>query len=70
MISPINPQLDTNTRRFHLKLMLLQSGLYLIVGLFTITTIQLVLSGDSSRQNEEGREALRRLTMPPSTQIK
>ena len=48
MISPINPQLDTNTRRFHLKLMLLQSGLYLIVGLFTITTIQLVLSGDSS----------------------
>ena len=48
MISPINPQLDTDTRRFHLKLMLLQSGLYLIVGLFTITTIQLVLSGDSS----------------------
>jgi hypothetical protein len=48
MISPINPQLDTNTRQFHLKVMLLQSGLYLIVGLFTMITIQLVLSGDSS----------------------
>jgi hypothetical protein len=48
MISPTNPQLDTNTRQFHLKVMLLQSGLYLIVGLFTMITIQLVLSGDSS----------------------
>ena len=69
MISPINPQLDTNTRQFHLKVMLLQSGLYLIVGLFTMITIPLVLSGDSSNIKEQ-REAVRTLTMPPSTQIK
>jgi hypothetical protein len=50
---------------------LFRFGYYIIVGMFFVTVINLCgQSGDLSKPNVEGREALRRLTSPPSTQIR
>ena len=59
-------QKDTDTRQFALNVMLLQCGLYMIVGLFTVIMLQFVVSGDSSTQRQE---PIQRLLTPPSAEI-
>ena len=66
--SHMTHQQDTDMRLFNLRLLWMQFGLYLIVGLITMTAMNLVVFGDSS--NTEARRAVRTLTMPPSAQIK
>ena len=60
----------TSTRKFALRLMLLQSSLYIVLGISSMVAIHIALSGDSVKQRQQQREALRTLTMPPSTQIR
>tara|TARA_R100000322_G_scaffold63523_1_gene39939 strand:- start:95 stop:304 length:210 start_codon:yes stop_codon:yes gene_type:complete len=69
MISPINPQRDIVMKQPISKRMWLLFGYGITVSTFTLL-MMFGLFGDLLRQNEEGREALQRLTMPPSTQIK
>jgi len=64
-----NHQTITDMKLYATKVMLMQSFLYLILGGFTVGVISVALSGDSSNIREQ-REAVRTLTMPPSTQIK
>ena len=47
MTSPINPQKDTTTGRYNLNVMLYQFGLFISMGLLTMVTVNLVVSGDS-----------------------
>jgi hypothetical protein len=58
---------DTDMNQYNLKLMLMLSGLYVIVGFFTIMVMNLVVSGDSSNTREQ-RETSHTLIMPPSIQ--
>ena len=69
MTSRTNHQMITDMKLYATKVMLIQSFLYLIIGSFTVGVVSLALSGDSSNTREQ-REAVRTLTMPPSTQIK
>jgi len=66
----MNHQKDTDTRLFVKRLMYFQFGLYVSLGLITIVVMSVIVSGDSVKQRQQQREALRTLTMPPSTQIK
>jgi hypothetical protein len=66
----MNHQKDTDTRLFVKRLMYFQFGLYVSLGLITIAVMSLIVSGDSVKQRQQQREAVRTLTMPPSTQIK
>ena len=59
----IDPQKDTDTRRFVRTLMLYQFGLYAILGLFTMILMIYVVSGDSTIQRNDN-------TLPQSTQTK
>jgi hypothetical protein len=50
---------------------LFRFGYYIIVGMFFVTMINLFAqSGDLSKQEQQKREAVRALTLPPSTQIR
>ena len=62
-------QIITDMRLYSIRVMLLQSILFLVMGSLTTITILSVQSGDLSNIRER-REAVRTLTMPPSTQIK
>ena len=66
----MNHQKDTDTRLFARTLLLWQFGLYVSLGLITMIIMNVIVSGDSVKQRQQQREALRTLTMPPSTQIK
>ena len=63
MTLDINPQQDTDTRSFVRTLMLLQFGLYVTLGLFTMMVMMFVVSGDSTIQRNNN-------TMPQSIQTK
>lgn len=67
MIFPMNHQQDTDTKSFAIKLMLLQFGLYLLVGGSTIMAMNLVLSGDSTTQRNG---SIMPLSTPPSKVIR
>jgi hypothetical protein len=67
MTLDINPQQDTDTKRFVRTLLLLQFGLYAILGLFTMILMIYVVSGDSTTQK---RDAITPLLTPPSKEIK
>jgi len=66
----MNHQKDTDTRSFVKRLMYFQFGLYISLGLITMIIMSVIVSGDSVKQRQQQREALRTLTMPPSTQIR
>jgi hypothetical protein len=66
----MNHQKDTDTKLFVKRLMYFQFGLYVSLGLITIAVMSVIVSGDSVKQRQQQREAVRTLTMPPSTQIK
>jgi len=53
MTSHIDPQKDTDTRSFVRTLMLLQFGLYVTLGLFTMMVMMFVVSGDSTTPKQE-----------------
>ena len=63
MTLDINPQQDTDTRSFARTLMLLQFGLYVTLGLFTMMVMMFVVSGDSTIQRNDN-------TLPQSIQTK
>ena len=63
MISPINHQLDTDTKSFAKMLLLLQSGLYVTLGLFTMMGMTFGVFGDSTIQRNNN-------TLPQSIQTK
>ena len=63
MTLDINPQQDTDTRSFVRTLMLLQFGLYVTLGLFTMMVMMFVVSGDSTIQRNDN-------TLPQSIQTK
>ena len=63
MTLDIDPQKDTDTRSFVRTLMLLQFGLYVTLGLFTMMVMMFVVSGDSTIQRNDN-------TLPQSTQTK
>ena len=48
MTFPTNHQEDTSTERFHIKLTLYQFGLFISLGLLTMVTLNLIVSGDST----------------------
>ena len=50
--------------------MYFQFGLYISLGLITMIIMSVIVSGDSVKQRQQQKEALRTLTMPPSTQIR
>jgi hypothetical protein len=66
----MNHQKDTDTKLFVKRLMYFQFGLYVSLSLITIAVMSVIVSGDSVKQRQQQREAVRTLTMPPSTQIK
>ena len=66
----MNHQKDTDTKLFVKRLMYFQFGLYISLGLITMIIMSVIASGDSVKQRQQQREAVRTLTMPPSTQIK
>jgi len=66
----MNHQKDTDTKSFVKRLMYFQFGLYVSLGLITMIIMSVIASGDSVKQRQQQREAVRTLTMPPSTQIK
>ena len=49
----MNHQQDTDMKRYSLKVMLLQSGLYVILGLVTMVVMTFVVSGDSGQVKQE-----------------
>jgi len=53
--------------KFAKKVLLYQSGLYLILGLFSIMVALFAVSGDSTIQKEN---AITPLLTPPSTEIR
>tara|TARA_A100001234_G_scaffold174181_1_gene155684 strand:- start:594 stop:758 length:165 start_codon:yes stop_codon:yes gene_type:complete len=53
--------------KFAKKVLLYQSGLYLILGLFSITVALFAVSGDSTTPKEN---AITPLLTPPSTEIR
>ena len=63
MILDTNPQRDTDTKQFVRTLLLLQFGLYAILGLFTMILMIYVVSGDSTIQRNNN-------TLPQSIQTK
>ena len=66
-VSPTLLQTDTDTRRYLLSVIFTLSGLYMIVGLFTMAILPLVVSGDSTIQRKSVTSP--RLT-PPSVEIR
>ena len=54
-------------RRFHLNVTLYQFGLFISVGLLTMVTMNLIVSGDSTTQK---KELTMHLLTPPSVEIK
>jgi len=54
-------------RQYNLRVMLLQSGLYMMVGLITIVAMNLVVSGDSTIQRQS---VTTRLSIPPSKVVR
>lgn len=67
MTSPIDPQRDTDMRRYNLNVMLFQFGLYMSMGLSTMIIMNAIVSGDSTIQRNEGTM---RLSTPPSKVIR
>ena len=62
MTSPTNHQKDTTTERYNLNVMLYQFGLFISMGLLTMVTVNLFVSGDSMIQKQTP-------TMPLSTPV-
>ena len=67
LTSLTNHLMDTDTKQFVRTLLLLQFGLYVILGLFTMVVMTSVVSGDSTTQK---RDATMRLLTPPSKEIR
>jgi len=67
MTSPIDPQRDTDMRRYNLNVMLFQFGLYMSMGLSTMIIMNAIVSGDSTIQRNGGTM---RLSTPPSKVIR
>ena len=63
-------QKTTSMRKFALRAMLLLSSLFIVLGISSMVMLRIALSGDSIKLKQQQREALRTLTMPPSTQIR
>ena len=61
---------DLDTEPLNSNQMLLASGVTILTVIVTIVALQLAQSGDFAKQQQLRREALRTLTMPPSTQIR
>ena len=62
MTSPTNHQKDTTTERYNLNVMLYQFGLFISMGLLTMVTVNLFVSGDSMTPKQTP-------TMPPSPPV-
>jgi hypothetical protein len=67
MIFPINRQKVTSTERYNLNVMLYQFGLFISVGLLTMVTVNLFVSGDSITPRHEHTM---RLSTPPSKVVR
>jgi len=63
-------QKDLDTEPLNSSQMLLVSGVTILTVIVTMVALQLAQSGDFAKQQQLRREALRTLTMPPSTQIR
>ena len=61
---------DLDTEPLNSNQMLLASGVTILTVIVTIVALQLAQSGDFAKRQQLRREALRTLTMPPSTQIR
>jgi hypothetical protein len=59
--------MDIDTKQFARTLLLLQFGLYVILGLSTMMAMMFVVSGDSTTQK---RDAITPLLTPPSKEIR
>ena len=57
----MNHQMDTDTKSFAKTVLLLQSGLYVILGLFTMMVMMFIASGDSTTTKKD-------VTIPQSIQ--
>jgi len=66
-VSPTFLQTDIDMRRYLLSVIFTLSGLYMIVGIFTMAILPLVVSGDSTMQRKSVTSPL--LT-PPSAEIR
>ena len=66
-VSRTKPLMDTDTRRFALKVMYYQFGLYIVVGLSTMIIMNVIVSGDSTTPKPE---SISRLSTPPSKVIR
>jgi len=67
LTSLTNHLMDTDTKQFARTLLLLQFGLYAILGLSTMMAMMFVVSGDSTTQR---RDAITPLLTPPSKEIR
>jgi len=67
LTSLTNHLMDTDTKQFARTLLLLQFGLYVILGLSTMMVMMFVVSGDSTTQK---RDAITPLLTPPSKEIR
>ena len=67
MTSPTNHQKDTTTERYNLNVMLYQFGLFISMGLLTMVTVSLLVSGDSMTPRHEHTM---RLSTPPSKVVR
>ena len=65
--SPTLHQRTITMSQYALNAMLLQSGLYMVLGLCTMIIIPLIVSGDSTIQKQG---SIQRLSMPPSKVIR
>ena len=57
----MNHQMDTDTKSFAKTVLLLQSGLYVILGLLTMMVMMFIVSGDSTTTKKD-------VTIPQSIQ--
>ena len=63
-------QKDFDTEPLTLGQILLVSGVTILTVTITIMALELAQSGDFAKERQQRREALRALTMPPTTQIR